>query len=59
MKRIILELKKALDFIAFKLQGSTLITYNQHLIKEKEKLSFFSFKLVPQEFLIPSTSNDP
>jgi len=58
MKGISLESKEALDFIGFKLQGSTLTTYNHHLIKEKDKASFFSFMLVPREFLIPSTSKD-
>jgi len=58
MKGIRLELKEALDFIAFKLQGSALITYNHHLIKEKDKASFFNFILVLLKFLIPSTSKD-
>jgi len=58
MKGIRLESKEALDFIRFKLQGSALTTYNHHLIKEKDKASFFSFKLVLQEFLIPYTSKD-
>jgi len=35
-----------------------LTTYNHHLIKEKDKASFFSFMLVLREFLIPSTSKD-
>jgi len=58
MKAIRLESKEALDCIGFKLQGSALTTYNHHLIKEKDKVSFFSFILVLQEFLIPSTSKD-
>jgi len=58
MKGITLESKEALDFIGFKLQGSALTTYNHHLIKEKDKAFFFSFMLVLQEFLIPSTSKD-
>jgi len=58
MKGISLESKEALDFIGFKLQGSALTTYNYHLIKEKDKASFFSFMLVLREFLIPSTSKD-
>jgi len=58
MNGISLESKEALDFIGFKLQGSTLTTYNHHLIKEKDKESFFSFMLVLREFLIPSTSKD-
>jgi len=53
-----LELKEALEFNGFKLQGSALTTYNHHLIKEKDKASFFSFMLVLQEFLIPSSSKD-
>jgi len=58
MKGIRLESKEALDFMGFKLQGSALTTYNHHLIKEKDKASFFSFRLVLREFLIPSTSKD-
>jgi len=58
MKGIRLESKEVLDFIGFKLQGSALTTYNHHLIKEKDKASFFSFMLVLREFLIPSTSKD-
>jgi len=58
IKGIRLESKEALDFIAFKLQGSALTTYNHYLIKEKDKASFFSFMLVLREFLIPSTSKD-
>jgi len=58
MKGIRLESKEALDFIGFKLQGSALTTYNHHLIKEKDKASFFSFMLVLREFLILSTSKD-
>jgi len=58
MKEIRLELKEALDFIRFKLQGSALTTYNHHLIKKKDKASFFSFMLLLREFLIPSTSKD-
>jgi len=58
MKGIRLESKKALDFIGFKLQGSALTTYDHHLIKEKDKASFFSFMLVLREFLIPSTTKD-
>ena len=58
MRGIRLEWKEALDFIGFKLQGSTLTTYNQHLIKSKDKTFFFSFMLVLQEFLIPYTSKD-
>jgi len=58
MKDIRLESKEALDFIGFKMQGSALTTYNHHLIKKKDKASFFSFMLVLREFLIPSTSND-
>jgi len=58
MKGISLESKEALDFIRFKLQGSTLTTYNHHLIKEKDKAFFFSFMLVLREFLIPSTNKD-
>jgi len=51
MKGISLESKEALDFIGFKLQGSALTTYNLHLIKGKDKASFFSFMLVLREFL--------
>jgi len=58
MKGIRLESKEALDFIGFKLQGRALTTYNHHLIKEKDKASFFSLILVLREFLIPSTSKD-
>jgi len=58
MKGIRLESKEALDFIGFKLQGSALTTYNYHLIKGKDKASFFGFMLVLREFLIPSTSKD-
>jgi len=58
MKGIRLEWKEAWDFIGFKLQGSTLTTYNHHLIKEKDKASFFSIMLVLRKFLIPSTSKD-
>jgi len=58
MKGIRLESREGLDFIGFKLQGSALTTYNHHLIQEKDKASFFSFMLVLQEFLIPSTSKD-
>jgi len=58
MKGISLESKEALDFIGFKLQGSALTTYNHYLIKEKDKVSFFSFMLVLREFLIPSTRKD-
>jgi len=58
MKGIRLESKEALDFIGFKLRGSALTTYNHHLIKEKDKASFFSFMLVLWEFLIASTSKD-
>jgi len=58
MKGISLESKEAWDFIGFKLQGSVLTTYNHHLIKEKNKASFFNFMLVLREFLIPSTSKD-
>jgi len=58
MKGKRLESKEALDFIRFKLQGSALTTYNHHLIKEKDKASFFSFMLVLREFLITSTSKD-
>jgi len=58
MKGIRLESKEALDFIGFKVQRSALTTYNHHLIKEKDKASFFSFMLVLREFLIPSTSKD-
>jgi len=58
MKGIRLESKEVLDFIVFKLQGSALTTYNYHLIKEKDKASFFSFMLVLREFLIPSTRKD-
>ena len=47
-----------LDFIGFKLQGSALTTYNHNRIKEKDKVSFFSFMLVLREFLIPSTSKN-
>jgi len=47
-----------LDFIGFKLDGSTLTTYNHHLIKGKDKVYFFSFMLVLWEFLIPATSKD-
>jgi len=53
-----LESNEALKFIGFKLQGSALTTYNYHLIKEKGKVSLFSFRLVQREFLIPSTSKD-
>jgi len=53
-----LESKEELDFIGFKLQCSALTTHNHHLIKEKDKASFFSFILVLREFLIPSTSKD-
>jgi len=58
MKGIRLESKKTLDFIVFKLHGSALTTYNHHLIKEKDKASFFSLMLVLRQFLIPSTSRD-
>jgi len=58
MKGIRVESKEALECIGFKLQGSTLTTYNHHLIKEKDKASFFSFMLVLREFLIPSTRKD-
>jgi len=58
MKGITLESKEGLDFIGFKLQGSALTTYNHHLIKEKDKASFFSFMLVLGEFLIPFTTKD-
>jgi len=58
MRGIRLESKEALDFIGFKLLGSALTTYNHHLLKEKDKVSFFSFMLVLWEFLIPSTSKD-
>jgi len=58
MKGISLESKEALDFMGFKLQGSALTTDNHHLIKEKDKASFFSFMLVQREFFIPSTSMD-
>jgi len=58
MKGIRLESKEVLDFIGLKLQGSAFITYNHHLIKGKDKASFFSFMLVLREFLIPSTSKD-
>jgi len=58
MKGIRLELKDTLEFIGFKLPDSALTTYNHHLIKEKDKASFFSFMLVLREFLIPSTSKD-
>jgi len=58
MKGIRLNSKEALDFIGFKLHGSTLTTYIDHLIKEKDKASFFSFMRVLREFLIPSTSKD-
>jgi len=58
MKGIRLESKEALDFIGFKLQGSAPTTYKHHLIKEKDKASFFSFMLVQREFLIPTTSKD-
>jgi len=46
------------EFIGFKLQGSTFITYNYCLIKEKDKVSIFIFMLVLWEFLIPSTRKD-
>jgi len=58
MKGIRLESKEGLDFIGFKLHSSALTTYNHHLIKERDKASFFSFMLVLREFLIPSTSKD-
>jgi len=58
MKGIKLESKEALDFIGFKRQGSALTTYNPLLIKEKDKASCFSFMLVLQDFLIPTTSKD-
>jgi len=58
MKGIKLESKEVLDFIGFKLQHSTLTTYNDHFIKEKDKASFFSFLLVLWEFLIPSARKD-
>jgi len=58
MKGILLESKKVLDCIRFKLQGSTLTTYNHHVSKEKDLASFFSFMLVLWEFRIPSTSKD-
>ena len=58
MKGIRLESKEELDFIGYQLQGSALPTYNYHLIKEKDKASFFSFMLVLREFLMPSTSKD-
>jgi len=47
-----------LDLIGLKLHCSTLTTYNHHLIKDKEKASFFSFMLVLREFLILYTSKD-
>jgi len=53
-----LESKEALYFSGFKLQGSALTTHNHHLIKEKDKASFFSFMPVLREFLIPSTRKD-
>jgi len=56
MNSIRLESKEGWDFIGFKLQSSALTTYNHHLIKEKDKVSFFSFMLMLREFLIPSTS---
>jgi len=58
MRGIRLESKEALDFVGFKLQGSAFTTYNHHLIKEKDKASFFSFMLVLQEFPITSSSKD-
>jgi len=58
MKGIRLDSIEVLNFIGFKLQGSLLTTYNYHLIKEKDKVSFFSFMLLLREFLIYSTSND-
>jgi len=58
MKGIRLESKKVLNFIGFKLQGSALTSYNHHLIKEKDKASFFSFILVLRECFIPSTNKD-
>ena len=58
MKVIRLESKEGLDFIRFKLQDSALTIYNHHLIKEKDKVSFFSLMLVLREFLIPSTNKD-
>jgi len=58
MKGIRLESKAGLDFIRFKQQDSALTTYNHHLIKEKDKESFFSFMLVLWEFFIPSTNKD-
>jgi len=44
--------------MGFKMQDSAVTTYNHHLIKEKDKESFFSFMLVLREFLIPPTSKD-
>jgi len=58
MKGIRVELKEALDFIGFKLQGSALTTYNHHRIREKDKAFFFRVMLVLLEFFIPSTSKD-
>ena len=58
VKGIRLELKDALDFIGCKLEASALTTYNHHLIKEKDKASFFSFMLVLREFLNLFTIKD-
>jgi len=58
MKGIRLKSKEVLDFIRFKLQRSTLTTYNHHLIKKKHKASFFNLMLVLWEFRIPTTSKD-
>jgi len=58
MNGIRLESKEGLDFMGIKLQSSILTTYNYHVIKEKEKVCFFSFMLVLREFLLPSTRKD-
>jgi len=58
MKGIRLESKEALEFIEFQLQDGGLTTYNHHLIKEKDKATFFSCMLVLRELLIHSTSKD-
>jgi len=49
---------EGLDFIGYKLKGIELSTYNHHIIKEMDKVCFFSFRLVLREFAIPSTSKD-
>jgi len=58
MKSIRLESKEVLDFITFTLQVGLLTTYNNYLIKEKDKRSFFSIVLLLQEYPIPFTTKD-